>query len=174
MVEASELHGEFVLSSGKTSTVYFDKFRFLTRPDLLLMVGDAVQHGQRYEDWEQYFFAPAKGLLGTTPFYLCWGNHEERATWARDFVACPEPRSYYAFDYGDAHFLYLDANTTVSEMTVTSDSFRSRVEGVIYGATLTSITPINNDTYEVTLALDTGAVNDLRQLYLNQFAARRR
>lgn len=35
MVEASELHGEFVLSSGKTSTVYFDKFRFLTRPDLL-------------------------------------------------------------------------------------------------------------------------------------------
>ena len=70
--------------------------------------------------------------------------------------------------------LYLDANTTVSEMTVTSDSFRSRVEGVIYGATLTSITPINNDTYEVTLALDTVAVNDLRQLYLNQFAGRRR
>jgi orotate phosphoribosyltransferase len=35
MVEASELHGEFVLSSGATSTVYFDKFRFLTRPELL-------------------------------------------------------------------------------------------------------------------------------------------
>jgi len=35
MIEASELHGEFVLSSGKTSSVYFDKFRFLTRPDLL-------------------------------------------------------------------------------------------------------------------------------------------
>jgi orotate phosphoribosyltransferase len=35
MVEASELHGEFVLSSGRHSTVYFDKFRFLTRPDLL-------------------------------------------------------------------------------------------------------------------------------------------
>lgn len=35
MVEASELHGEFVLSSGTTSSVYFDKFRFLTRPDLL-------------------------------------------------------------------------------------------------------------------------------------------
>lgn len=35
MIEASELHGEFVLSSGRTSSVYFDKFRFLTRPDLL-------------------------------------------------------------------------------------------------------------------------------------------
>ncbi|MEP6759158.1 MAG: orotate phosphoribosyltransferase [Actinomycetota bacterium] len=42
MVEASELHGEFVLSSGKTSTVYFDKFRFLTDADLLRDVAHAV------------------------------------------------------------------------------------------------------------------------------------
>jgi orotate phosphoribosyltransferase len=35
LVEASELHGDFVLSSGARSGVYFDKFRFLTRPDLL-------------------------------------------------------------------------------------------------------------------------------------------
>ena len=32
MLEASELHGDFVLSSGRDSTVYFDKFRFLTSP----------------------------------------------------------------------------------------------------------------------------------------------
>jgi orotate phosphoribosyltransferase len=42
MVETSELHGEFVLSSGQTSTVYFDKFRFLTRPELLRDVAAAV------------------------------------------------------------------------------------------------------------------------------------
>jgi orotate phosphoribosyltransferase len=42
MVDASELHGEFVLSSGATSTVYFDKFRFLTRPGLLEDVARAV------------------------------------------------------------------------------------------------------------------------------------
>jgi len=35
LIEASELHGDFVLSSGKRSSVYFDKFLFLTRPDLL-------------------------------------------------------------------------------------------------------------------------------------------
>ena len=53
--------------------------------------------------------------------------------------------------------------------------FRSaRVEGVIYGATLTSITPVNNDTYEVTLTLDSVAVNDLRALYLEQLASKRR
>jgi orotate phosphoribosyltransferase len=42
MVEASELHGEFTLSSGRKSSVYFDKFRFLTRADLLRDVAHAV------------------------------------------------------------------------------------------------------------------------------------
>ena len=35
LLEISELHGDFVLSSGTRSSVYFDKFRFLTDPQLL-------------------------------------------------------------------------------------------------------------------------------------------
>ena len=42
MVAASELHGDFVLSSGARSSVYFDKFRFLTDPSLLRDVAKAV------------------------------------------------------------------------------------------------------------------------------------
>jgi len=42
LVEASELHGDFELSSGRRSSVYFDKFRFLTRPDLLRELAGAV------------------------------------------------------------------------------------------------------------------------------------
>jgi orotate phosphoribosyltransferase len=42
MVAASELHGDFVLSSGARSSVYFDKFRFLTDPPLLREVARAV------------------------------------------------------------------------------------------------------------------------------------
>jgi orotate phosphoribosyltransferase len=42
LIEASELHGDFVLSSGKRSSVYFDKFRFLTDPPLLKEVATAV------------------------------------------------------------------------------------------------------------------------------------
>jgi orotate phosphoribosyltransferase len=42
MIELSELHGDFVLSSGATSTVYFDKFRFLARPDVLRDVAREV------------------------------------------------------------------------------------------------------------------------------------
>ena len=67
----------------------------------------------------------------------------------------------------------LDANTTVADMTVMNDTFRTRVEGVIYGANLVSITPIGDDTYETTLSLDRNAVQDLRTLYLTQIASRR-
>ena len=42
IVATSELHGDFVLSSGRRSTVYFDKFRFLTDPDLLRDLARAV------------------------------------------------------------------------------------------------------------------------------------
>ena len=61
---------------------------------------------------------------------------------------------------------YLDANTTVSEMIVQSDTFRAKVQGVIYGAKLVSITPVGDDTYETTLSLSNSVVDDLRKLYL--------
>jgi hypothetical protein len=66
----------------------------------------------------------------------------------------------------------LDANTTVADMTVMNDTFRTRVEGVIYGAQLVSITPVGDDTYETTMSLDRNAVQDLRMLYLTQIATR--
>ncbi len=42
LLAASELHGDFVLSSGRRSSVYFDKFRFLTEPSLLRETAGAV------------------------------------------------------------------------------------------------------------------------------------
>ena len=68
----------------------------------------------------------------------------------------------------------LDATTTVADMTVMSDTFRAKVEGVIYGAVLVSIAPVGEDTYETTLSLDQHVVRDLRSLYLSQLTARRR
>ena len=61
---------------------------------------------------------------------------------------------------------YLDTSTTVAEMVVQSDAFRSRVQGVVYGARLVSITTVGDDTYETTLSLKNTIVADLRILYL--------
>ena len=68
---------------------------------------------------------------------------------------------------------YLDANTTIADMVVMSDNFRAKVEGVIYGAVVVSITPVGEDTYETTLSLDKGVVHSLRALYLSQLGGRR-
>ena len=67
----------------------------------------------------------------------------------------------------------LDAHTTVADMTVMNDTFRARVEGVVYGATLVSITPVGDDTYETTLSLDRAVVNDLRALYVAYLSNKR-
>jgi len=61
---------------------------------------------------------------------------------------------------------YLDANTTIGEMVMKSDTLKARVQGVVYGARLVSINPVGDDTYETTLSLDKSIVNDLRRLFL--------
>ena len=66
----------------------------------------------------------------------------------------------------------LDASSTVADMVVTNDTFRTKVEGVIYGARLVSITPVGEDTYETTLSLDRDVVQDLRVMYMGQVAAK--
>lgn len=68
----------------------------------------------------------------------------------------------------------LDASSTVADMVVTNDTFRAKVEGVIYGARLVSITPVGEDTYETTLSLDRDVVQDLRIMYMGQVAAKGR
>lgn len=70
--------------------------------------------------------------------------------------------------------LHLDATATVADMMVQNDTFRSRVEGVIYGAKLVSINPAGDDTYETTLTLDKAVVQDMRALYLGQLVAKAR
>ena len=66
---------------------------------------------------------------------------------------------------------YLDATTTVADMVIKSDVFRTKVEGIIYGAKVVSINPVGDDTYETTLSLDGSIVEDLRRYYAEQLAA---
>lgn len=66
---------------------------------------------------------------------------------------------------------YLDATTTVADMVIKSDVFRTKVEGIIYGAKVVSINPVGDDTYETTLSLDGTIVEDLRRYYAEQLAS---
>ncbi|NIK75494.1 hypothetical protein FHS15_000594 [Paenibacillus castaneae] len=92
------------------------------RPDFSLFVGDIVNDGHQYEDWEKYFFGPGKEFLTNTPFYSCLGNHEDNASFYYDFFAFDFPKNYYSFDYGDAHFICLDSTQFVNRETYPNSS----------------------------------------------------
>jgi hypothetical protein len=92
------------------------------RPDITLFVGDIVDDGNNYEDWEKYFFGPGKDFLTNTPFYSCLGNHEDNASWYYDFFAYDSPKNYYSFDYGDAHFICLDSTDFINRETYPNSS----------------------------------------------------
>jgi hypothetical protein len=66
--------------------------------------------------------------------------------------------------------VYIDSSTTIADLTVASDDFRSRIEGVIYGADTIKIEAVAGDTYAVTLALPKSTISDLRALYVDQLA----
>ncbi|MDA0746510.1 MAG: metallophosphoesterase family protein [bacterium] len=83
------------------------------RPDFLLIAGDSVSRGSRYEDWNRFLFTPGKDLFPHTPFYLCQGNHEENSPWYYRFTHFPDPGNYYSFDYGNTHFTALDSTAFV-------------------------------------------------------------
>jgi hypothetical protein len=68
----------------------------------------------------------------------------------------------------------VDASSRVAVMVVLIDTFRTIVDGIIFGAHLVSITPVGEDTYETTLSLDKTVVQDLRLLFLGQAVAKGR
>ncbi|RXZ78450.1 metallophosphoesterase family protein [Paenibacillaceae bacterium] len=83
------------------------------RPDLALFIGDIVDDGRNYDDWDKYFFTPGKDFLNVTPSYSCLGNHEDNGSWYYDLFAFAPPKNYYSFDYGDVHFTCLDSTAWI-------------------------------------------------------------
>ena len=68
---------------------------------------------------------------------------------------------------------YVNATGTMTDMSVTEDHLKSRVEGVIYGARVVSITPIGEETYETKLSLSQPVIDELVRNYMQQPSAGR-
>jgi len=82
----------------------------------VVVVGDLVSHGRESSDWDQQFFNPAythiQELLASTPYQSCIGNHDLKGSGGDLFsIYFPYPwvaAHYGSFDYGPAHFTYVD------------------------------------------------------------------
>ncbi len=82
-------------------------------PDFIISMGDVVENGGDYEQWENYFFSITEGVFESTPIISTLGDHEgdgDDGELFRYFLRKKESvdKQWFSFDYGSAHFISLD------------------------------------------------------------------
>jgi len=145
MVDASEQHGEFVLSSGATSSVYFDKFRFLTVPDLLRDVAAATAA----------LLAPGTALLGApegAAMLLVAAVSVE--TGLPVTVVRKEPKAYGTRAQVEGEVDAGAVTTLVEDVSTTGHQVRRAAEVLIEAGA---------DVRRIVLAIDRGGADHLRE-----------
>lgn len=95
--------------------------------DLALVAGDIVYQSGTYEQFESRYFDVYAALIDHLPFYTAPGNHDYVTGHAApylDLFVLPRqalrPRDqerYYSFDYGDVHFVALDTEDPLYEVS---------------------------------------------------------
>lgn len=87
-------------------------------PAFILHTGDMVAYGNQLNQWD-LFFQTAPDVLAQTPFLPTIGNHDiSAANWYyRFFPVSQDKEMFYAFEYGQAHFICLDTTQPVHHST---------------------------------------------------------
>ncbi len=112
---------------GDTGTGSTAQFTVATRmlesaADLIVHTGDMIYPDGEPQDFDPRFFVPYGDLLPTTALWPCLGNHDvhtaDGAPW-RDAFHTPAnnasaTENYYSFDYGNAHFVVLDSEHSLT------------------------------------------------------------
>lgn len=78
-------------------------------PDLVLHTGDLVASGGDPTQWAE-FFAIEQDLMRETPLFPVLGNHEGNHAHYFDAFHLPHNERWYAFDYGQVHFVGLQVD----------------------------------------------------------------
>ena len=98
--------------------------------DFVLHSGDFVNDGRKEDQWGPQFFDLVRPIALRAPIYPALGNHDHDAPAYYRFFSVPDngsakrPEAWYAFDYGNAHFVVLDTNPTSGPLTAGSEQLR--------------------------------------------------
>jgi hypothetical protein len=97
-------------------------------PDIFLHLGDIAYSSGTWGQLDDYFFTIYADLLHGVPAFPTIGNHEYETMLGQPYLDLfylfeqarrpADQERYYAFDYGDVHFVSLDSN---GEMLATID-----------------------------------------------------
>ena len=85
-------------------------------PNLIAVAGDMVNNGNQLSEWHNYWFKPLEhlNLAQTTPVIFARGNHDGEHALAYAYSALPGNESWFAFDYGNCRFIFLDSEVDTS------------------------------------------------------------
>ena len=61
--------------------------------------------------------------------------------------------------------MYVESASQMGDLALKNESVRARVQGLVYGSRLVSITPLGGETYETKLALEQSVIDELVQAY---------
>lgn len=90
---------------------------------LILTVGDLVNSGNTYSEWENYYFKPARDVLQYVGNYPVMGNHEGNSQNYFNYFHLPQngPSGYIEHswykDYSNVRFIGMDSNDEVIKYT---------------------------------------------------------
>lgn len=77
--------------------------------DFVVVSGDLVEDGEVYQQWEQQFFGPLKGLAESVPVYTVKGNHDlSDQNYFEKLLVPSGQTANFSFDYGPVHYFCAD------------------------------------------------------------------
>ena len=93
-----------------------------THADLILHTGDMIYPEAETAAWNPKYFVPYADLLRKLVLWPCLGNHDVRKdngkSWRAAFYTpannAAVDEDYYSFDRGNAHFVMLDSNSSLT------------------------------------------------------------
>ncbi|MBI3850179.1 MAG: metallophosphoesterase [Verrucomicrobia bacterium] len=85
-------------------------------PNLICVAGDTVNSGNSLSEWHNFWFKPLETLNAaqTTPVIFARGNHDGEHALAYAYSALPGNEAWFAFDYGNSRFIFLDSEINTS------------------------------------------------------------
>ncbi len=85
--------------------------------NLIAVAGDMVNSGNAISEWHDYWFKPLEHLncSQTTPVVFARGNHDGEHALAYAYSALPGNEAWFAFDYGNSRFIFLDREASTGE-----------------------------------------------------------
>jgi acid phosphatase type 7 len=84
--------------------------------DWMGVAGDLASSGGSLYDWHTYWFGALeyRNLAQTHPALFARGNHDGEHPYSYAYSALPGNEAWYAFDYGNSRFLFLDTEASTS------------------------------------------------------------